>query len=104
MCDLWPPKAWTNKLVPKYTYVTDIFYLLTLWLTKCSVALLFLRLSPDRNHMISSYAFLGSSTVFLVASIFAVCLRCDLAAPWLFADQQCPGLVSFALHQVARWL
>ena len=53
--------------------------------------------------MISAYAFLGTSTVFMVASVFAVCLRCDLAAPWLFANVQCPGLVSF-LHCIYEHL
>ena len=74
-------------------YASDILYIITLWLTKCSIAFLFLRLSPDKSHKLVSNATLLVSTVLTVISILIVALRCDLANPWIFIDVQCPGLV-----------
>ena len=69
-----------------------------MWLTKCSVAMLFLRLSPDRVHIRGSQAVLGTCTVFVVASILIASLRCDLASPWVFAEGGCSGLVRCPRH------
>ncbi len=65
-----------------------------MWLTKVSAAFLFLRLSPDRTHIITSKALLGASTVFMVVSLFIVAIRCDVAEPWVIADGQCASAVS----------
>ncbi len=65
-------------------YVSDIFYIVTMWLTKCSVAFLFLRLSPDKRHKLASHILLGASTVFMVISVLVVSLRCNIAQPWIF--------------------
>ncbi|KAK3353306.1 hypothetical protein B0T25DRAFT_207929 [Lasiosphaeria hispida] len=77
-------------------FAADVFYLLTLWLTKTSIVYLFIRLSPDRNHIRAAYVCLAAATLFLVVSVFTTCLRCNLAAPWIFIGEQCPGLL-------ARW-
>ncbi|KAK0715148.1 hypothetical protein B0H67DRAFT_553733 [Lasiosphaeris hirsuta] len=77
-------------------FVADIIYLLALWLTKISIVYLFIRLSPDRNHIRAAYLCLAAATLFLVVTVFTTCLRCNLAAPWLFVGEQCPGLL-------ARW-
>ncbi|OIW26306.1 hypothetical protein CONLIGDRAFT_683294 [Coniochaeta ligniaria NRRL 30616] len=80
----------------KLSYVSDIFYLLTLWSTKISAALLFIRLSPDKTHNVLSHMFMGLSALLATISIFIICLRCQVAEPWLFVGIQCPGLF-------ARW-
>ncbi|KAH7369607.1 hypothetical protein BKA65DRAFT_416627 [Rhexocercosporidium sp. MPI-PUGE-AT-0058] len=87
-----------NQLVPmqKATYSSEILYIITIWLTKCSVAFLFVRLSPDRWHTMTSYIILGISTIFMFISVLIVSLRCEISQPWIFIEAQCP-------HVFARW-
>ncbi|KAM7188890.1 hypothetical protein V8F20_010399 [Naviculisporaceae sp. PSN 640] len=75
-------------------YVSDIFAFFTLWATKCSIAFLFIRLSPDRTHILLARICLGVSTFVMMLSILITSLRCDLARPWIFIGEQCPGLIS----------
>ncbi|CZT10359.1 uncharacterized protein RAG0_14848 [Rhynchosporium agropyri] len=61
-------------------YSSDILYIMTFWFTKCSVALLLVRLSPDRRHNFASFATLGTSTIFMIASVLIISLRsCSMA-------------------------
>ncbi|KAK0113952.1 hypothetical protein ONS95_014197 [Cadophora gregata] len=87
-----------SQLLPlhKAIYSSEILYIITLWLTKCSVALLFIKLSPDKRHSLASYSILGASTVFMVISVLTVSLRCDLAQPWIFIGATCT-------HVLSRW-
>ncbi|KAL2063953.1 hypothetical protein VTL71DRAFT_4447 [Oculimacula yallundae] len=84
-----------NHLVPiqKSIYSSELLYIVTIWLTKCSVALLLVRLSPNKRHNLASYTILGASTVFMVVSVLIVSLRCDFTQPWTFIDAQCPQLL-----------
>ncbi|KAI4106122.1 MAG: hypothetical protein LQ339_003119 [Xanthoria mediterranea] len=85
----------SNDLVAlqKAAYVGDILYLLTDYLSKCSVILLLLRLSQDRKHRFAFNATLIWTIVVSVASVFAVSLRCDLSNPWLLFHEKCSGLL-----------
>ncbi|KAH6721030.1 hypothetical protein BKA61DRAFT_699310 [Leptodontidium sp. MPI-SDFR-AT-0119] len=87
-----------NQLIPlqKAIYASEILYIITIWLTKCSVAFLFIRLSPDRRHTLASYTILGASTIFMFISVLIVSLRCELSQPWIFVESKCP-------HLFARW-
>ena len=86
-------------------YSSDLFYILTLWLTKCSVAFLALRLSPNKGHTIMLNVILLGSTVFMFISIFIVSLRCDLAHPWIFIEPACvTGLVRLLVITVVPFL
>jgi len=82
-----------HGLTEQISYASDILYVVTLWLTKCSVAFLFLRLSPINRHTLASKVVLLVATVFTFVSIFLVALRCDLAHPWIFINEQCKNLV-----------
>ncbi|KAE9367678.1 hypothetical protein N431DRAFT_349139 [Stipitochalara longipes BDJ] len=84
-----------TNLVPlqKAAYSSELLYIMILWLTKCSVALLLLRLSPQREHNLVSYGILASSTVLMIVSVFMVALRCDMAEPWIFINSQCTNLL-----------
>ncbi|KAH7383048.1 hypothetical protein BKA64DRAFT_749130 [Cadophora sp. MPI-SDFR-AT-0126] len=88
----------SEQLLPmqKAIYSSELLYIITLWFTKCSVALLFIRLSPNKWHNLASYSILGISTVFMLISVFIVSLRCDLTQPWIFIGASCP-------HVSARW-
>jgi hypothetical protein len=66
-------------------------------LSKACIALLFMRLSPGKNHIRASKIALISSIVWAVVSIFMVALKCNLSHPWVEYNQKCTNLVSI-LH------
>jgi len=71
-------------------YSSDILFVITLWLTKCSVALLTLRLSPNKSHFATLNTIAFWFTILLaVISTFVIALRCNLAQPWIFIDPPC---------------
>ncbi|ROV98038.1 hypothetical protein VMCG_07079 [Cytospora schulzeri] len=76
----------------KGAFASDILYIFTLWLTKCSVALLFIRLTPEQKHIFASYVVLGGSTLLMVVSEILVALRCDTSHPWIFVGNGCNDL------------
>ncbi|MCJ1485909.1 hypothetical protein MMC06_006084, partial [Schaereria dolodes] len=88
----------TEQLVHigKCAYVSDIFFVLAVWLSKCSVIYFLLRLTPNKVHTRIFNGFIGAMTVWLVLSIFLVTLRCNLSHPWIVIGESCPGLL-------ARW-
>jgi hypothetical protein len=71
-----------------------MFYLVTLALSKFSLALFFRRLSTDLNQ--ASIWISSSTAIWVVASIIAISVRCHLRQPWIdvIADQ-CSTLVSY---------
>lgn len=73
------------------SYASDILFICTLYLAKCAVVLLFLRLSPERKHKTASKIILGLSTVFTIASIFMISIDCNISHPWLFIESHCTG-------------
>ncbi|KUJ14945.1 uncharacterized protein LY89DRAFT_649533 [Mollisia scopiformis] len=81
----------------KASYSSDILYLVAVWLTKCSVAFLTIRLSPDKRHNFASNAVLYTSTLFVVISIFMFALGCNLSEPWLFID------TPYGMNMFLRW-
>ncbi|KUI63712.1 hypothetical protein VM1G_10502 [Cytospora mali] len=76
----------------KGAFASDILYIFTLWLTKCSVALLFIRLTPEQKHILASYVVLGGSTLLMVVSEILVAVRCDISQPWIFVGDKCSDL------------
>lgn len=78
--------------VQKTAYVNDILFLLSMCLSKACIALLFMRLSPGKNHIRASKIALISSIVWAVVSIFMVALKCNLSHPWVEYNQKCTNL------------
>ncbi|KAH8878999.1 hypothetical protein GQ53DRAFT_739354 [Thozetella sp. PMI_491] len=76
----------------KFGYIADMFYIITLWLTKCSAAFLFIRLSPYKRHIFSSQGCILLATLFAIASLLMSGIRCDLSEPWIFINNSCTGL------------
>lgn len=87
-------------------YVANIFFLVGMWLTKCSIALLLMRLSRDPAHTFMSRALLAASTCYFVISIFAVAIRCDVSKPWAIdGTQTCASsTVSGLAARLSAWL
>jgi hypothetical protein len=61
------------------SYSSDILYLVTIWLTKCSVVFLTFRLSPKKRHNVASITVLAAASVFVVISLFLIGLGCELS-------------------------
>ncbi|OAA67119.1 hypothetical protein SPI_01695 [Niveomyces insectorum RCEF 264] len=78
-------------------YISDVFYLVGMWLTKTSIALLVMRLSRDPSHRILARILLVATCLYGVISLFVVTLRCDLAHPWVVDGAAC------ATTTYARW-
>ncbi|KAL8887479.1 MAG: hypothetical protein Q9215_004954 [Flavoplaca cf. flavocitrina] len=74
-------------------YASDFFFLLTIWASKCSMALLFTRLTPRHDQKKLALVLRITVTVWLVLSIFLVALRCNLSQPWIFFDPKCTDAV-----------
>ncbi|OCL15262.1 hypothetical protein AOQ84DRAFT_329710 [Glonium stellatum] len=78
--------------VEKTVYVNDILFLISMSISKACIALLFMRLSPGKNHIKVSKFALISSIVWAVVSIFMVALKCNLSQPWVEYNQKCTNL------------
>lgn len=57
------------------------------------MGLLFVRLTPRKDHKRMAQGILLAVTVWMIASVFLVALRCDLAQPWIFINPQCTDAV-----------
>jgi hypothetical protein len=86
-------RSYSSSLPLQAAYSSELLYIITLWLTKCSVSLLLLRISPQKEHQWASYGILGSSTLFMFISTMIVAFRCNVAEPWVFIDAHCVNLV-----------
>lgn len=98
--------AWQRSL-----YASDVFFVVGMWLTKSSIALLLMRLSRDPVHAVIARVLLAASGVYALVSVFVVTLRCDLSQPWnLDADGCATSTVSLSLSlcvslaQLSRYL
>jgi hypothetical protein len=85
-------------------YTSNLFYVITLGLAKCSVGLFLLRLSPDKRHNLASTVILVATVVLAVASLLTVALQCDLSRPWIFINAQCSNLVRYRLNFVILFI
>lgn len=75
------------------SYASDILFILTLYLTKCAVTFLFLRLSPDRKHVRASKIILALCTILTIASVFMISFDCTTSHPWLFISSHCTSAI-----------
>lgn len=74
-------------------YAADLLYIITIYLTKASAVFLFLRLTPNKAHKIFCWTIMGTSTLWVILSIFIVALRCQLSQPWVM-NEHCVNVVS----------
>ncbi|CAK7265711.1 hypothetical protein SEPCBS119000_001658 [Sporothrix epigloea] len=81
----------------RFMYASDIFFLITMWLTKSSVALLLMRISRDISHGVMAHVLLVASAVYFVVSVLVVSIRCDTSQPWNNSVDGCSA------STFARW-
>jgi Fungal rhodopsin domain len=74
-------------------YVSTLFFVISLGLSKISVAFLLLHLTPQKEHTRILHVIVGLIAVWTVASTFAVALQCNLSHPWILIQETCPGTV-----------
>ena len=82
-------------LILQLIYASDIFFLITMWCSKCAVALTFIRLTPQKRHKSVAKGIIIATCGWLLTSIFLISLRCDLSHPWIFVNTKCTDLVRF---------
>lgn len=75
-------------------YASDLLYIITNVLAKCSTTLLIVRISRMRQQLLTCYVALLLIVAWGFGSFLAEALRCDLSRPWLYYGHQCSGLVS----------
>ncbi|KAI2706238.1 hypothetical protein DTO006G1_8843 [Penicillium roqueforti] len=70
----------------------DILYLITLYLSKCCIIAIYLRLTPRKHHKSILWATFGLSTVGIIVSILLIAVNCEGNKPWVIPGEQCHNL------------
>lgn len=83
-----------QKLNSQLVATSDIFALIILYLSKCCVIAIYLRLTPQKPHNRASWATLALCTAWLIPAIFILLINCELNRPWRIRGGQCRNLVS----------
>lgn len=83
--------------VQQLFYSSNIFATIILGLSKLSVPIMLLKLSPIHHHKTIFYISIGGVILLTIGSAFIIALQCDLAKPWLSAGRMCPERVSDSL-------
>ncbi|KAI1959547.1 hypothetical protein LOZ58_004356 [Ophidiomyces ophidiicola] len=78
----------------KYAYVSDLLYISTLYVSKCSGSFFYLRISPGRTLSRAVWCVVLLTTLWLIASVLLVGLRCNISVPWTDITAECSSLFS----------
>lgn len=76
----------------KIYYAASLLLVLSLGLSKASVAVFLLRLAPFDPHRQVIKAVIAAILAWTIALFFAIALKCDLSEPWAVLGDQCSGL------------
>ncbi|KAJ6128479.1 hypothetical protein N7471_009696 [Penicillium samsonianum] len=71
---------------------SDIVALIIIYLSKCCVVAIYLRLTPQKPHNRASWATLALCTAWVIPAIFIVLVNCELNTPWRSDGGQCSDL------------
>ncbi|CDM35486.1 hypothetical protein DTO013E5_8034 [Penicillium roqueforti] len=71
---------------------SDIIALIIIYLSKCCVVAIYLRLTPQKPHNRASWATLALCTAWVIPAIFIVLVNCELNTPWRSDGGQCNDL------------
>lgn len=75
-------------------YVANLFWDVALGLSKISVAVFLLRLTPVQKQRRLILGLIGAISVWTVILIFVNALQCHLSRPWILAGRGCSNIVS----------
>ncbi|KAF2477509.1 uncharacterized protein BDR25DRAFT_1643 [Lindgomyces ingoldianus] len=70
-------------------FASQILYIITLFLSKCAVIFLYLRLSPGKGHTIASWGTLTASGVWTILAIVLVSVPCNPLTFWTQGPTKC---------------
>lgn len=85
--------------VQRLFYTSNILTIIVVGLSKLSVPLILLRMSPVKHHRIIFYITIGSFVAVTLGSAITAALQCGSSKPWLTMGKECPQLVSNDLNQ-----
>ncbi|OQE23058.1 hypothetical protein PENSTE_c009G01309 [Penicillium steckii] len=71
---------------------SDIFALIIIYLSKCCVLAIYLRLTPQKPHNRASWATLCLCTAWLIPAVLIILVDCELNKPWRSQGGQCRNL------------
>ncbi|KAJ5090227.1 hypothetical protein N7532_008911 [Penicillium argentinense] len=71
---------------------SDIFALLIIYLSKCCVLAIYLRLTPQKTHNRATWATLAICTAWFIPAVFILLVNCELNKPWRIQGAQCRNL------------
>ncbi|KXG47931.1 uncharacterized protein PGRI_018010 [Penicillium griseofulvum] len=71
---------------------SDIIALIIIYLSKCCVVAIYLRLTPQKPHNRASWATLALCTAWVIPAILIVLVNCELNTPWRNDSGQCRNL------------
>ncbi|KAK2737234.1 Ubiquinone biosynthesis protein coq9, mitochondrial [Myotisia sp. PD_48] len=84
------------RQIEKLAFVSDIFYLIGMTLSRLATLLLIRRLTQQKNHHFATNIGMAIAGVAGIVSIFVLSIRCDLSRPWNLVDPGCTQMY-------ARW-
>ncbi|KAJ6166660.1 hypothetical protein N7470_002107 [Penicillium chermesinum] len=82
--------------IQRSVLAADILYLLTIYLSKCCIVAIYLRLTPRKRHQSILWATGGLAVVGFLVSVLLLAIECEASQPWHISGEQCHNLF-------ARW-
>ncbi|GAQ08163.1 hypothetical protein ALT_5484 [Aspergillus lentulus] len=73
--------------------ISDILYLITIYVSKCCVVGIYLRLTPQKTHNQISWATLILCTLWIIPSALILAVNCEMNRPWKTSGGQCRNLL-----------
>lgn len=73
-----------SQHIQRLQYADQIFYLLSVWVSKLSATLFFYRLSPRANDRRLSKAAIVLVGIGAITAILSLCFVCDITQPWQY--------------------
>lgn len=83
--DLTNPQS---QQIQKLQYADQLFYIVSVWVSKFSATLFFYRLSPRANDRKMSRAAITMVGITGFVAVFSVCFVCNLHQPWQYFDSE----------------
>ncbi|KAJ5645400.1 hypothetical protein N7507_011411 [Penicillium longicatenatum] len=71
---------------------SDVFALIVIYLSKCCVVAIYLRLTPQKPHNLASWATFALCTAWVIPAVFILLVNCELNGPWRIQGGQCRNL------------
>ncbi|KAJ5129304.1 uncharacterized protein N7515_005343 [Penicillium bovifimosum] len=71
---------------------SDVISLIIIYLSKCCVVAIYLRLTPQKPHNRASWATLALCTAWVIPAVFIILVNCELNTPWRSDGGQCRNL------------